>query len=263
MPNESTETVVRFGRDRIRGYYIFGALLLLIVVLNLAVGFWIEAGPSERHRSTIDMLLAVLRQPKEGYVRRGAFFAVTMGLALFAAVKLFQAARVFARAFVAIGPDSVTLRLVRKQGQGPSSYSLLPEQRFAWDAIHTITYTEGYCRFVVHGDAYLLDADICPSPGTVARLMAERKGTPLPAETVPPPSGKQSTLHMTRAAITGGIGLGLSGAVALGAWWVYHHVGGPFYVAEFLSLVLFGVVALTLFSTGMVLALIELNHRFQ
>ena len=180
------------GDIRIRGYYIFGALLLLIVVLNLAVGFWIEAGPSERHRSTIDMLLAVLRQPKEGYVRRGAFFAVTMGLALFAAVKL-----------------------------------------FAWDAIHTITYTEGYCRFVVHGDAYLLDADICPSPGTVARLMA------------------------------GGIGLGLSGAVALGAWWVYHHVGGPFYVAEFLSLVLFGVVALTLFSAGMVLALIELNHRFQ
>jgi hypothetical protein len=139
MPNESPETVVRFGRDRIRGYYIGAALLLLIVVLNLAVGFWIEAGPSQRHRSTIDIVLAVLRQPREGYVRRGAFFAVTMGLALFAAVKLFQAARVFSRAFVAVGPDSVTLRVVRKQGQGPSAYTLLPEQRFAWNAIHTIT----------------------------------------------------------------------------------------------------------------------------
>jgi hypothetical protein len=261
MSNESTETVVRFGRDRIRGYYIFGALLLLIVVLNLAVGFWIEAGPSERHRSTIDILMAVLRQPRQGYVRRGAFFAVTMGLALFAAVKLFQAARASSRAFVAIGSEGVTLHLMRKTG--PSSYALLPEQRFAWDAIHTVTYTEGYCRFVVDGVAYLLDADICPSPGTVARLMAERKGTPLSAETVRPPSGKQSLPRLTQAAIAGGIGLGLSGAVALGAWWVSHHVGGPFYVAEFLSLVLFGVVALTLFSTGMVLALIELNHRFQ
>ena len=139
MPNESTETVVRFGRDRIRGYYIFGALLLLIVVLNLAVGFWIEAGPSERHRSTIDILMAVLRQPRQGYVRRGAFFAVTMGLALFAAVKLFQAARASSRAFVAIGSEGVTLHLMRKTG--PSSYALLPEQRFAWDAIHTVTYT--------------------------------------------------------------------------------------------------------------------------
>ena len=89
-PTNRPKPLSGLTRTAFAGITSFGALLLLIVVLNLAVGFWIEAGPSERHRSTIDILMAVLRQPRHGYVRRGAFFAVTMGLALFGAVKLFH-----------------------------------------------------------------------------------------------------------------------------------------------------------------------------
>jgi hypothetical protein len=69
----------------------------------------------------------------------------------------------------------------------------------------------------------------------------------------------------TQAVILFGIGGALITVVAAGGWYLYSHAPGsydwPYYKAEFLAILVFGTLGITLLGTGITLGLMELNHR--
>jgi hypothetical protein len=242
------ESIVRYDRERIRGYRIGGSLVFLAVVVILVLG-WDEAAG------------------RSGWGHRIIVFAVSAWYAVpaaFIALKAYKAGWAFSQGFVAIGPDGVRLHLLRKEG-----FNLvpLPEQRFKWDEIDDITCYGGSCRFRAGSHVHTLSDDNSPSPPMVAQLMAERKGVQLPAQVLLVPPGKRPMPRLTQAAIMGGISLPLMGVVVAGGFWIYSHAKGPYYVAGFgdLTLIvvlgLIGMLGATLFLTAIILILIEMNHR--
>jgi hypothetical protein len=94
-------------------------------------------------------------------------------------VKVFKPGRVLSQAFVAIGPQGVTLHLLAKDW---ITYVPVPEQRWTWEEIRDITCHGRVCRFRVGSHVYTLNDDNSPSPPEVAQLMAERMGVQLPAQ---------------------------------------------------------------------------------
>jgi hypothetical protein len=242
VARSGNESIVRYDRERIRGYRIGGSVLFFMAVILLVLALDEAAGQSQwGHRIIVFASYAWYAVP-------GAFIAL----------KTYQAGRAFSQAFVAIGPDGVRLHLVRKKGL---TCVLLPEQRFQWEQIGDITYNGGFCQFRAGSHLYTLGDNNSPSPPTVAQLMAERKGVQLPAQELLVPPGKRPMPRLSQAAIMSGISLPLIGVVVAGGLWMYRHDKGVYYAAEFGALALIGLLGGILFLTAIILVLIEMNHR--
>ena len=184
------ESIVRCNRGFIVGLLVLGWVFILIAVVALRGALlgkvtWLVALP----------------------------FAVT---ALYLVWRVFSIARSFSRSFVAIGPEGVRLGLLKRT---EATWSPLQEQSFRWEEIGHITYDsdKGICRFRAPDYTYELTDDNSPSPRTVAKLMAERKGVELPAQESLVPRGEKRVPFRTQAAIIGGISLPLLGAAVAGA----------------------------------------------
>lgn len=177
---------------------------------------------------------------------------------------LFVTARPFSRSFVAIGPEGVRLGLLKcTAGSGYATWTPLQEQRFKWEEVWDITYDgdKGVCRFRAGSHIYELTDNNSPSPRTVAKLMAERKGVQLPAQELLVPTGDRPMPRLTQAAIMGGISIPLMGAVASGALWMHSRGEGPHFEAEFGALTALGLLSISLFVTAIALVVIERTHR--
>ncbi|HEX4809571.1 MAG TPA: hypothetical protein VH325_11615 [Bryobacteraceae bacterium] len=236
------ESIVRYDRERVRGYYIGGSVLSLMAVMIVVLSLDDAAGQSGwGHRIIV--------------FASSAWYAV---IGAFLALKVYKAGRAFSQAFVAIRPDGVRLHLLRKKGL---TCVLLPEQRFKWEDIGDITCNGGSCRFRVGGHVHTLSNDNSPSPPTVAQLMAERKGVKLPVQESLVPPRKTPMPRLTQAAIMGGISLPMMGIVVAGGLWMYRHDHGPYYEAEFGALALIGLVGGILFLIAITLTVVEMNHR--
>ncbi|HTX34977.1 MAG TPA: hypothetical protein VME43_08145 [Bryobacteraceae bacterium] len=238
------ESIVRFDRERGRGYAIGAWVLLLIALGNMAVGLD-DARAYHRWKNRI------LAWALSSSVWFGA-------PAAWAAWKAFQSSRVLSQAFVAIGPDGVKLHLV-KWSVAKIQYLPLPEQRFTWEEIQQVHWVGDSCNYWVRGQPYTLTDENSPSPRTVAQLMAERKRVPNEVPALAP-SGKKST-RQAQAVKLGASGIALAGGVAAGGFWLYGRVGAPYYTAGFFILLLMGALSFTLFFTAVFLAVVELNHR--
>jgi hypothetical protein len=148
-------------------------------------------------------------------------------LAAFTAGLLLMYAREFSRGFVAFGPEGVRLGLLKFNAGDPygfvrryATWTPLPEQRYKWEEIGNITYDsdKGACRFRARNNTYELTDNNSPSPRTVARLMAERKGVQLPDQESLAPPGERPMPRMKQAKIYFGIGLSAFGGFAAGVW---------------------------------------------
>jgi hypothetical protein len=241
------ESIVRFEREGIRGYFIGAWVLFFLAVATLAIGLD-EAADYSRwgHR--------ILAFALSKYVWAGVGGA-------WAALRVYKNGLALSQAFVAVGPDGVRLRLLKDIKS--IKYVLRPEQRFEWGDIGKITCDRGSCLFWAGSSLYTLHEN-SPSPPTVAQLMAEWKGVQLPAQESLEPPGIRA-MRLKKAAKLGGIGIALMGTVAAGGWWVFSHAPAsynwPFYKAEFLVLLVFGTLGFSLFLTGITLAVIESNRR--
>src|ERR1700733_2838867 len=114
------ESIVRFDRARIRGYYIFGSVMffLALVAVALAVDQAVDDSRIAHTDSTnITVLLLVLVQ----------YYAICIVPLLYLALKAYQAGRAFSQGFVAIGPKEVRLHLVIKKWL---NCVVVPEQCF-------------------------------------------------------------------------------------------------------------------------------------
>jgi hypothetical protein len=155
-----SESIVRFN-GRVLVCYIIGWMLILCAVFILIAAFGFVSGDDKANDEV---------------------FAAVMVLATALLVsKVFPMARAFSQAYAAVGPDGVRLRLLKRRGL---KYTPLPEKRFKLEEIGDITYGAygGYtrvCRFRAGKVMYALYEEGCPSPRTVAKLMAEMKGVPL------------------------------------------------------------------------------------
>ncbi len=235
------ESIVRVDRERIRGYRIGGSVVFFLALANLAIGLDEAAGYSRWG----NRILAFGR------------YAIYMVPAAILSIQVFKVGRVLSQAFVAIGPQGVTLRLLTRKVY---TFVPRPEQRLTWEEIRDLTCDGRVCRFRAGSQVYKLDDDNSPSPPEVAQLMAERMGVQLPAQALAPPSKR-----LKQAGILGGIGIAMMGVVAAGGWWLFSHAPAsynwPYYKAEFLALLVLGFVAITLAGTAVILGLMELNHR--
>lgn len=242
VERSGNETIVRFDRERIRGYRIGGLVVFFIALTLLAIGLDEATGGS--HLGYTANPVSIIRA------------LILSAIAAYIGVKGYKSGTAFSHAFVAIAPEGVRLQLLTKV----FPFQLLPEKRFRWDEIGDIACNKGLCRFRAGGRVYELSNYNSPSPTTVAQLMAESKGVHLPAQAlVAPPGPKMPSL--TQTAIMGGAGLALIGAVAAGGLWLYRHQNTPHYVPEFLALAVVGFFGLFLAGTAIVFFLIELNHR--
>jgi hypothetical protein len=238
------ESIVRFDRERSRGYAIGAWVLLLIALGNMAVGLD-DARAYHRWKNRI------LAWALSG--------SVWFGLpAAWAAWQAFQSSRVLSQAFVSIGPDGVRLHLV-KWSLAKVRYLPLPEQRFTCEEIQQVHWVRDCCAYWVRGQPYTLTDENSPSPRTVAQLMAEGKGVPNEVPALAPP-GKKSP-RLAQAVKLGISGIALAGGVAAGGFWLYGHMGAPYYFAGFFILLLLGALSFTLFFTAVFLTVVELNHR--
>jgi hypothetical protein len=246
------ENIVRFDRARIRGYYIFGSVMLFLALVAVALAVDQAVDDSRiahTDRTNITVLLLVLVQ----------YSAICIVPLMYLGLKAYQAGRAFSQGFVAIGPEEVRLRLVIKRWL---DCVVVPEQRFKWEVIEDLTCKGKVCRFRAGSRVYTLSEECSPSPPTVAQLMATTMRVQLPSHELPLPPGKKATTRLTQAAISGGISLVLIGVFVSGGFWVYGRVGGPYYALEFFSLVVLGTLALIFFGTAIVLLVLEVNHRF-
>jgi drug/metabolite transporter (DMT)-like permease len=235
--------MVRFDRERSRGYCIGGCVLFFIGLTILAIGLDEASGG-----------FYLGYRPSPAFIVRdliGGVLAACIGVAGY------KSGTAFSRAFVVIGPDGVRLRLVKKD----FPFKLLPEQRFKWEEIGQIACGRGICNFRAGSQGYELNGFNSPSPTTVAQLMAERKGVQLSAQELLVPSGPKMP-SLTKSAKMGGIGLALIGAVAAGGFWLYRHQNGPYYASEFLALAVLGFLGFFLVGLAIVFFIMELNHRF-
>jgi hypothetical protein len=205
------ESIVRYNRAVTVGLRVVGSVCILIGVVSVGA--------------------ALLGEVTWEFSLR---YGVT---SVYLAVLLFPIARSFSRSFVAIGPEGVRLGLLKRGARGGKwaaiwpwpTWSLLPEQRYKWEEIGHVTYdsSAGICRFRACDTNYeLTDAD-SPSPRTVAKLLAERKGVQLPAQESLAPPGKKQVPDRTWAAISGGISIPLTAAAVAGALWI-HSPDGKF-----------------------------------
>lgn len=236
------ESIVRYNRGFILTLHVVGWLLILLAVVFLGAPLW----------------------------GAGTWVAqLYLGVpSVFTAWMLFSMARRFSRIFVAIGPEGVRLALLNfTPGQRVAGvvtrygrWTPLQEQRFKWEEIGDITYDsdKGVCRFRARNNIYELTDNDAPSPRTVAKLMAERKGAQLKTQELP---SKRPMPRLTQAAIMGGISLPLMGAVAAGALWMQSQAEGPYFGAEVGALTLLGLLGMTLFITAIALVLIAVTHR--
>ena len=162
------ETIVRYSRGLIGMYYALVAASGIISALCLlaALGTAIEAG-----RGT--QLWTV-----------GSWIAGAVSFALMA-IQLYTMGRAYARTYVAVGPEGVRIHLPTSGG---APLAIGNELRFQWSEIDGITYEhklrKRVCRFTASDYIYTLTQNNCPSPGTVAELLAEKKGVPLTAPKV-------------------------------------------------------------------------------
>jgi hypothetical protein len=241
-----SESIVGYDRERIRGYRIGGLVVLSLALANLAIGVDEAAGYSRWW----DRILALVP------------YAIYMAPAVFIGLKCYKAGRVLSQAFVAVGPQGVRLHLLAKKG---FTYVPLPEQNLKWEEIRDISFDGRFCRFRVGGHLYTLNDHNSPSPLTVAQLMADRMGVQLPAQALLLASGKRPMPRLKQAAMAGGVGLALIGVVVAEGWRLYSHAPAsydwPYYKAEFLTLVVLGLLGFISFFTAITLALVELNHR--
>ena len=152
------ETVVRY-RTRVGCYYVAAVMIGLfgVILLFATLGYAVEA---------------------KGWKKDFGAGLACFGSALFAefiAWRLVWKARVYSRALVAVGPGGVRMRLVNLDGTVEWGDD---EVRFAWDDIGGVGVDYEGCRFTAVGHTYMLSPRNCPSPGTVARLLQDRKGAP-------------------------------------------------------------------------------------
>jgi hypothetical protein len=226
----------------VRLYRIGGCVLFFIAVMLVAFGVDEAAGFSGWWR-------------RIGILAYYSWYAVP---AVFLGLKSFKAGRAFSQAFVAIGPDGVRLHLLRKKGL---TYVPLREQCFKWQEIGEVVYDGRFCRFRAGSQIYTLSDENSPPPLTVAQLMAERKGVQLPSRELAVPPGKKPVPRLTQAAIMGGIGIALLGVVVAAGWWTHSHFAGPYdgpyYLAEFIALLVFGVLGLPLLGTAITFSRVE------
>ena len=156
------------------------------------------------------------------------------GLSVFTACYLFVTVRPFSRSFVAVGPEGIRLGLMKFHPGDPVSmvqryaiWTLLPEQRLKWEEIGNITYDsdKGVCRFRARNYNYELTDNNSPSPRTVAKLMAERKGVQLLDQEALVPPAERPMPRRKQAKIMVGIGVPTLGAFAAGVWWANSQAG--------------------------------------
>jgi hypothetical protein len=239
------ESIVRYNRGFILTLHVVGWLLILLAVVSLG------AVPFQATTWVASLCVGVP--------------------SAFTARILFSMARRFSRSFVAIGPEGVRLELLKfTEGKRVAGFvtryarwTVLQGQSFKWEEIGDITYDsdKGVCRFRARNTMYELTDNDAPSPRTVAKLMAERKGVKLPTQELPVRPRDRLMPRLTQAAIMGGISLPLMGTVAAGAFWMHSHAEGPYFEAEVGALTVLAVLGITLFVTAIALVLIEVTHR--
>jgi hypothetical protein len=158
------ETIVRYSRGLIGVYYALVAATGIISVLCLmaALGMAVETGPWT-HK-----LWSVV-----SWIGGAVSFALMT-------IQLYTMGRTYARTYVAIGPEGVRIHLPKSDG---ILLAIGNELRFKWSEIANITYEHNLrkrvCRFTAGDYIYTLTQSNCPSPDTVAQLLAEKKGVPL------------------------------------------------------------------------------------
>lgn len=155
------ETIIRYSRGLIAVYYVIvvSAGILSVLSLLAAIGEAVDNQPWK------DKFLGVV-----------SWFGGTLALAAMSA-QLYSMARALARTFVAMGPEGVRLCLPKSDGD---LWKPGTERHVKWEEISDISY-EGntrrrVCRFQAGKYIYTLTANKCPSPKTVAKMLAEKKG---------------------------------------------------------------------------------------
>ena len=187
------------------------------------------------------------------------------GLSVFLAWLMFRTARPFSQTFVALGPEGVRLGLLNFNG---GKWTPLPEQRFQWAEIGSdITYDsyKGVCRFRARNLLYELNDNISPSPRTVAKLMAERRGVQLLDQAALAPPGQRPMAKMKLAKILAGIGLPMTGAAVVGGFWLNSRpMEAPHYDYEPATVAVVGIVGVFfLLLPAIALAVSERSHRLK
>lgn len=168
------ETIVRYSRGLVGTHYALVGASGIIAVLFLvnALSTAVETGAWAHKLWPVVSWMA------------GALSFSMM------AIQVYKTARAHARTYVAIGPVGVRMQLPGSQlpGLGGDLLEIGKERRFQWSEIAEITcehkLRKSICRFTAGEYIYTLTQNNCPSPATIARLMAEKKGLPLTAPKV-------------------------------------------------------------------------------
>jgi hypothetical protein len=158
------ETIVRYSRGLIAVYYVLVAASSVISLLSLVVA----AGMAVDKSSWKDKAWGI-----GGCIfgslsfASGAFQVYTMG-------------RAYAQTWVAIGPEGARMQLPRSDGD---VLAIGRERQFKWEEIGDIAYESNLrkraCTFRAGDYVFTLNQNNCPSPRTVAMLLAEKKGVAL------------------------------------------------------------------------------------
>jgi hypothetical protein len=159
-----TETIVRHSRALIVVYYVLAGASGLITVFSMMVA----AGEAVAARPWIDKIYGVA----SWFLGALAFGAMS--------VQVYAMGRALSQSFVAVGPDGLRLKLPKSGGD---RWAPGVERRFKWEEVGDITYQgdlrRRVCTFHAGDFFYTLTQNNSPSPGTVARLLAEKMGVAL------------------------------------------------------------------------------------
>lgn len=155
VARSGSETIIRYSRGLIAVYYVlvFACSLMALLCLFGALGVAVEGGTwQSKLWSAVSWVF-------------GALMLASL------ANQTYTLGRTYAQTFVAIGPDGVRLNLPKAIGA---------ERHLKWEEIGEITFEKNMRRRVVNFVAckyrYTLTQNSCPSPETVAKMLAERKG---------------------------------------------------------------------------------------